>query len=315
VDLPKAGLLKRVWAPALLLPLLWLGGCARPQPTHARVDPALAPLIPADTVLLAGMRIDRLKDTPFYKTYIEGKQIKQLEDFARQTGLDPRRDLWELVFVTNGKTPIVLVRGKFGGLFGEEPHFEGIGTERRNYKGYGILGNKEAGVMFMNASVAVAGPPAALERIVDDRDKPGEGPPQELLELVKTLPASSHLWVATTHGGALVPGLPVSGNLANLTRAFGSLQQAIVTADLSQGLDLHAEGTYPDAGIAKQIHDAARGFIGMGRLSTPDNQREMLRFYDAIKVEAHDNRVEVGVQAPFELLDKITKQVGVRPIG
>lgn len=292
-----------------------LAGCSRKAPATARVDAALAPLIPSDTVLLAGIRLDKLKDTPFYKTYVEGKQIKQLEEFAQKTGLDPRHDLWEIVVATNGKTPIALVRGKFGGMFGQEPRFEGIGGERRNYKGYNLLGNKEGVVTFMNASVAIAGPPHAVEAIIDGRDNVKENPPQALLDMVSQLPASSHVWVVTTSGGALIPSLPESGNLSNLAQAVRALQQGTIFADLSHGLDMKASGNYPDAATAKQIHDALRGIIGIGRLTTKADQPDMLRFYDSIKVTADDSRVNVSVDAPFEMLEKLTKQLGLRREG
>ena len=86
----------------LLIPLLaalaCAPGCKKHDAQFARVDAALAPLLPSDTVALACLRLDRLKDTSFYRKYVAGKKIKVLEEFARRTGLDPRESVWELVF-------------------------------------------------------------------------------------------------------------------------------------------------------------------------------------------------------------------------
>lgn len=294
---------------------LLLPGCVRTAPANARVDAALAPLIPSDSVMLAGMRLDKLKDTPFYKTFVEGKQIRQLEEFSQRTGLDPRRDLWEIVVASSGKSTVALVRGKFGGMFGQEPRFEGIGAERRNYKGYNLLGNKEAVVTFMNASVAIAGAPRAVEAIIDGRDNNKENPPRDLLDLVGRIPGKSQVWMVTTSGGSLLPSMPRKGNFANLATAAASLQQGALFADVSNGLDLKAYGNYSDAAAAKQIQDALRGFIGIGRLSTKTDQPEMLKFFDSIKVTADGAKVDISVDAPFDVMEKLIRQLGTSRTG
>ena len=61
--------------------LLVLPGCQRLLPTRARVDAAIAPLIPGDSVVLAGLRLDRLKGTPFYQKYVIGRRIPELDNF------------------------------------------------------------------------------------------------------------------------------------------------------------------------------------------------------------------------------------------
>ncbi|MCC7153898.1 MAG: hypothetical protein IT161_04930 [Bryobacterales bacterium] len=292
-----------------------LAGCSRKPAANARVDAALAPLIPADSVMLAGIRLDKLKDTPFYKTFVEGRQIPQLEEFAKRTGLDPRRDLWEIVLASNGKSSVALVRGKFGGMFGQEPRFEGSGALRRNYKGYSLQGNQEAVVTFMNASVAVAGPPRSVEAIIDGRDDAKANPPQALLDMVHQIPGTAQIWMVTTAGGSLISALPQTGNLSNLARAAASLRQASLFADVSHGLDLKAYGDYPDAATAKQIHDALRGLIGIGRLSTKASQPDMLKFFDSITVTAHDAKVDVSIDAPFEVLEKLIRQAAMRKVG
>src|SRR5512139_2022000 len=90
-------------------------GCKR-EPTSARVDAAIAPLLPPDVVLLAGLRLDKLQKTPFFEHYVKGEQALQyFREFQQRTGLDPRKDLWELDFAYSPKTRLVFARGKFGG--------------------------------------------------------------------------------------------------------------------------------------------------------------------------------------------------------
>ncbi|MGH9657078.1 MAG: hypothetical protein ACRD96_00960, partial [Bryobacteraceae bacterium] len=61
----------------------------------AAVDPVLAALIPPDTVLLAGIRMEPLKSTPLYKQIVATRARADLDDFARRTSFDPRKDVRE----------------------------------------------------------------------------------------------------------------------------------------------------------------------------------------------------------------------------
>jgi hypothetical protein len=290
-------------SPVLFLALL-LSACSR-EPGKARVDAALAPLIPADTQVLAGFRLDKLKNTPFYKTYVEGKQIPMLEEFARKTGLDPRKDMWEIVAASNGKRYLLLVRGKFGEMFGFEPKIQIEGMRRLNYKSFPVYATGDYALMFVQSGVAMAGPLELLQAVIDNRDNAKEKPPQALLDLVGTLPGSAHFWIATTNGGALVPDMPRQGNMANFTRMATALQRFTLSADLAKGLDLKADGQYPDDRIATQTYNALKGFVGLARLQTKSDQTDLLRLYDGILVRQQGTEITVTAQAPFELIDKL----------
>ena len=76
---------------------LVLAGC-RSKPTNVFIDPALATMVPSDTVFLAGIRLDKLRETPAYKRFVD-RPVKTLDDFQKETGLDPRKDLWEFLVV------------------------------------------------------------------------------------------------------------------------------------------------------------------------------------------------------------------------
>jgi hypothetical protein len=300
VGIPKERLLTR--RAALAMAIAAVPACKKREPAHARIDAALAPMIPADTISAACLRLDRLKDTPFYKTYVEGKKIPQLERFHEETGLDPRTDIWELVFISNGKRNFVMIRGKFGGQFGLEPRIERPGMKRLDYKSYYILFQGDHGVMFLNTGAAIAGKVTDLQGIIDNRDKASEVPPQALLDLVATIPGSAQAWAVTTDGSKMIPQMPLSGNAANLARIAASLTQGRLAVNLSEGIDLEATADYPNAQDAKQIVEALKGFIGIARLSTPDTKPEMLKVYDGIQVNAKNDVVEVRMRAPFELV-------------
>lgn len=281
--------------------------CKR-EAKFARVDAALAPLIPPSTLALACLRLDKMHDTPFYRKYVEGKQIATIESIQAQTGLDPRKDIWEIVLAYRGKAgaPLAFIRGKFGGEFGREPNFDRTKFKTLSHKGYYIMTPGEgAGVLFMNTGAAVAGRIDDLKAVVDARDDKNARPPQSLLDVVGTLPGSAHFWMAAESGAALMPDVPLEGNMANFARMASAMGRLTIWADLKEGLKAQISADYADAQSAKMSHDFVKGMIGLARLRTPDTEVDMLRLFDGVRPVLKDKRLQVEVQEPFELMDQI----------
>ena len=68
-----------------------------------RIDPALESLVPADTVFIVGGNLDAIRETAVYQKLLSRVPLPQLDDFTRQTGLDPRKDLSQILSCSNGK--------------------------------------------------------------------------------------------------------------------------------------------------------------------------------------------------------------------
>ena len=60
-------------------------GCSSVQFGGARIDRGLAALVPADTILLAGVRMSEVRTTPLYTRMISQQRLSELNDFAKQT--------------------------------------------------------------------------------------------------------------------------------------------------------------------------------------------------------------------------------------
>lgn len=311
----------------LPLVLVFLGlvlslACKKREPDHARVDAALAPLLPSDTVALACVRLDRLKETPFYAKYVVGKRIKALEEFARTTGLDPRENIWELVLSTNGRASYVFIRGKFGGDFGFEPDFKAQGLVRSSYKGHYLIYLGDSGVVYMNSGAAVAGRVADLKKLVDGFDDPKRTTPEALLDLVGTLPGTSHIWAASLQPAALIQlaltpgpsgdaptGMSNGGMSANLARMSRRVSQLTLWGGLSQGLDMHIMAVAGNANDAAELRDIFRAGIDLGRMSAKDSQPKMSKLYDGLSCAAEGATVRIEVKQPFDLLDSLMSSI------
>jgi len=287
--------------------LMVSASCARKSPVGPKMDPALATLIPDDTTLLVGTRLEALERTPVYQKYLADRKFSQVEEFARQTGLDPKKDLWELLFVSNGKHNILLGRGKFANEM--EPRLEKEGAKRFGYKGYNLIGDEKTAVVFFSASTAAMGPTESLRYLLDQRGT-SKGPPAALAALMKDIPSDAQIWAA--YGGGPVD-LGFTGNLANINKLVGSIQTGSLYFDLRTGLNGVASGECSTDQSAEEVQGALKAFIGLGRLNVPANQPELQSAYDGLRVTLQDKRVKLYIDIPQNVVDQFLKLWMGRP--
>jgi hypothetical protein len=285
----------------LLAAALALIGCAH-QPDGPKIDSSIDTLVPSDTVLMAGTRLEALLKTPVYQRNFAGLKISQIDEFASRTGLDPRKDLWELLFVSNGRRSVVLGRGKFGDEM-MEPKLEKEGGQRFGYKGFTLIGNDRGAVLLLNPTTAAVGEVPALEALIDQRAT-SHGPPPTMTALLKQIPADAQFWGAYA-GGPI--HLPLDGNLANVNKLLASVRTGTIYFDLRAGISGVAEAACADEPGAQQVEGALKALIGIGRLSVPKNQPELAKVYDTIRVTQESARVKLYIDVPEVMADKFLK--------
>jgi hypothetical protein len=296
------------WLSAAALACLLLCGCQPKQSASLHISPALETLVPADTVVVLGVNLVAVRNTTVYQKLISRVPLPQLDSFTQQTGLDPRKDLSETLICSNGKSALLLVRGKFR-ITDLEARFKSKGVTPANYKGHALFGDERAAITFIDDSTAVAGSPADLRALVDQgSDQPsgaGRGLPLPLRDLLRTLPESDQIYAALTGGVEnLNLPLPREGNLGNILQALRSVNSATLGMDLTKGIDAIAVVNCNTERDAKFVHDLLRGLVGFGRLNTPDNQPDLLKLYDAIQVTQQQAQTKVTANVPQELADK-----------
>src|SRR5437763_2708145 len=128
------------------------------KPEGGNLDPSLALLIPADTIVMVNVRLDLLQKTVVYQKYFSKQSLPQIDDFAQKTGIDPRRNLWEVLFISNGKQTAVLGRGMFSDE--SEPRLDNLtkqGAKRFGYKGLNLVGDEKSAVLLVSPTVLAAG--------------------------------------------------------------------------------------------------------------------------------------------------------------
>jgi hypothetical protein len=279
----------------LLSCLAALSACRR-QPTHSRVDAAIAPLLPGASLALAGLRIDRLKKTPWFQPFLEGRRPALLRRFEERTGMDLARDVWEVVWSLPGNSPVAFLRGKFGGAFGQEPRFDVPGVVKRNYKTYYVLEKDGQAVLFLGSGAAMMGRPADLERIVDSRDRESEQPPLELIRAVERLPICE-LWLVARGGEGL---RAAAGGMLPLKAgpAFDALDELRLTASAAETLDLSVTGVFRTAQDAQAVRGGLEAMQQLAKMRAPETPA--LRIAAAASLEASEREVRLRAGLSYE---------------
>src|SRR2546423_9609254 len=95
-----------------LLLVIGAAGCNSAQIGRSRVDATLAAFMPPDATVLAGIRMDQVMTTAAYQKMSQ-IHFQRLDEFARDTGFDPRKDVRDLLIGSNGSDTVVDARGTF----------------------------------------------------------------------------------------------------------------------------------------------------------------------------------------------------------
>lgn len=282
----------------LLIPIAFCG-CKRQPAPNVFVDPALATLVPPGTIFTGGVRVQQLQSTPIYQRYVMQGKFPIVEQFAKETGIDPRKNLWEIVIAYDGKTSWVMLRGKFTEM-GMEPRVNREGAQRLGYKGYTMLGDERMAVLFLNPTTAVAASAPALRQIIDNRDKT-TGMPGWLQEKIKSIPSTNQVWFAGNLAGR---DLGKFGIIAQFIESAGMATGGI---DLRFGVNAHIAAETKSDDDARRLKDAVREAAGLERLKIPENRRELLRLYDGVQVQNDRSNVDIRVEIPADLLDEFVR--------
>ena len=279
----------------------FLTSCTSRPATSIHVDGAYEAYVPANAVFLAGADIAKIRDTQVFQRVVGATAGNELEKFTAETGIDPRKDLSSFVSWSDGDKTVTLARGKFN-----EAELSGKlnehGLKHTSYKGASLYEDGTNSVVFLEPSMAAAGRSQAINSMLDSFE-PARRLPLALADRLKMVPANSEVWAVFTGNFRKLRG-PASGNLANFMQALDGITGGSLGLDVSDGLDLSARMTCQTNDDARRVHDTARGLIGLGRLSTPDNQPDLLKVFDAIQVNQDQSNVDITARLSQNLADK-----------
>ena len=272
--------------------VLAAGGCGARRPASVRIDPALATLVPADTVLLAGVKLEALRATPAYK------KLGSPAALFGEAGVDLEKT-WEILAVSNGRQTAILARGKFSDS-GLEPRLDIPGATRTSYKGYPMTASESLAVAFMNPTTAVAGRPEAVRAILDNRGR-SNGPPQALERQIELIGPQNQIWAVGAGSAELVRAAPRSGNLANLGAALRLVENFRIAAEVHDGARLTVTALCRSEENAGSLAGAVRFLAAMAGLKGA-----------AFHVELNGTEVRIDASVPPETIDTLAGRAAQR---
>jgi hypothetical protein len=277
-----------------------------------RVDNVLEKMTPPDATSLVGARMDAIKTMDLYRQLIEAQKLPQMDQFAEDTGFDPRRDVRELLFVTTPRGKVLLARGTFRL---NSATLKGVPKTRHGM--YDIWGQAGGGFCILDSSLAAAGDIPAIEEALDEWQSGTHTAAQALMGRMGVASEKAQLWgISTGAANFLADNVPMTTGGIDFSKIFGSLDDVWFEADLNAGLKAVVHGTTAREQEAVSLRDAVRGLVGLGRLSVPEKQPELLRLWDGIVAEQAGRSITIRADIAQDLIEKLVAMLSaVRPPG
>lgn len=262
-------------------------------------DTGLTAFIPGDTLALLGVRMDQLRATQIYQKLRAQGHFSELDDLRKRTGFDPTRDVTELLVAFNGKDAVTIARGHFT--------LSDPGAKQAAYKGYPLYLHGDGAYALIDPTTALAGMPAAVRAAIDQYKTGGgrSGTVSALLARAQALPKENQLWAVSDNPDAFT-GLGLTGNAAqNIGKIIGQIDRLTITADFRAGINARIIGDCRTDQDAKNLGDALRGLVSLGKMTVPQTQPDLLKLYDAVQVDQQQKSVKITANIPPESIDKL----------
>ena len=288
--------------------VVFLAGCSKSQQTGASIDDAFQRGISSDAQTIVSVKLDKLKASELYRRHEQLLQLPQIDAMAEKAGLDPRRDIASLYLVWNGKHLLLLAQGGFSAAQMEQKLVAG-GAQRVPYKTYTLLTRGNDSVVFPRHGVAVAAATQLVQSELDLLAAKGGEIPEELKDRMAEVPTDAQIW-EVSRGGLPTANFPLRADLDSaLSNITAYVEATSFGVHLDSGSHVQARIICKSAQGAQRVHDAMRGLIGLARLSTKDNELDLLRMWDGVSISKDQNVVRVQTDLPADLSDKLIAQV------
>jgi hypothetical protein len=255
--------------------------------------------------------MEPIKQTPLYRKLVESRNLPQLDEFARSTGFDPRRDVRELLLAVTPRGEVMLARGTF------HPDAATLKSLSRTRHGeYDIWVQGSSGFCILDSTLAAAGDVPTVMAALDEWKSGSHRAGQPLLAKVSTVDARTQLWgVSTGLSSFLAEHAPGAGSGIDLSKILQGLEDTSFEADLSMGLFARVRGTTATEKDAVSLRDTFRGMVGFGRLRVPENQPELLKVWDGITVDQQGRSLTIHVDIAQRLIDKLLQILNPAPVS
>ncbi len=282
----------------------------------AAADVSMLNLLMPDAKVVTGVDVERTRNSPFGQYLIQQMTAKDagLEKFTEMTGLDPRKDLFEVILASSDSGvslhasagAVVVMRGAFNPS--KLTQLAGAHGTVTSYNGTQVLetgkGAASAWVGFLG-NVMVAGPPTSVKTAID-RYRSAKNIDALLASRVQAASSKHDAWFLTT----VSPGA-LAGNLSSNPDVKGAM-----TGDLMQGIESLSGGVKFGANVivsgeatarsnqdATALVDVLRFFATMAQSNgAKSGPMSML---NAVQMTAEGKTVKFSLTTPEQDFEKL----------
>jgi hypothetical protein len=125
------------------------------------------------------------------------------------------------------------------------------------------------------------------------------------------LPSADQVWIVSdgVFPAALLAGPDTTGAKSMAGNLVGYLRSIAFGLHADKGLELSGtiECTSEEGG--RRVRDTLKGMVGVGRLSTRDDQLALLKVYDSVKVDQVKDVVKVSAAVAGDMVDPLLNSV------
>lgn len=180
---------------------------------RASADSQLLALMPPDSKVLIGARVDQAVASPAGQMFAARMPLDHLKDIA---GFDIRTDLLEVMVSPSEK--FGAARGTFP-VSRLEQFLQEEGKPVETYRGIRLVGHTQEKAAFLDGSTVVIGPADTVRQAIDRWIAHAQAPANELTAKVAEVSATSHAWLAATNVSSLQSMIgPSQDQQANIVR-------------------------------------------------------------------------------------------------
>lgn len=267
-----------------------------------RIDNVLLRMVPPGPTSLVGARMDPLKASDVYQKLIGAQKLPSFDQFVKETGFDPRKDVNEVLFVSLPSGSVLLARGRF-----TAPKQTPKDMKLVRHSPYNIYSSDTMGFCVLDGTLAAAGAVPAIEAALDEWRSGKHDNATSLLRGVAQLNDQTPLWgVATGFSDFLIKNIP-SANGIDFAAIFRGIQESWFEARVATGFSASIHCTAATEKDAQTLRDGAKALVGLGRLSVPDGHSELLKFWDGITAEQDARQFVLKADFSTESIDQMVQ--------
>ncbi|HUJ51606.1 MAG TPA: hypothetical protein VLW25_15460 [Bryobacteraceae bacterium] len=285
-------------------------------------DPGLLRLVMPDAKVIAGLQVDRTRDSAFGQFVLSHMQLsdESFQKLIAETGFDPRRDVSELMIASNWESSspesrwLVLAKGAFD-LQKIQAAAQLNGATITNFQGapvYSYSGStgpdSDSAITFLDASSAVMGDMTSVKAALT-RQRSSAPASSDLLKKVGPVSAKNDFWFVTLVPLSEFAGAMPNPNLSSAMQGnvLNGINQASGGIHFGDTVTISAEAITRSDKDAQALVDVVKFVASMLQLNRQDNPTagQVSSLLDTLDTKTTGNVMSMSLVIPEQQLEQL----------